>query len=378
MNKITHKRRKPSSRRSRPESRLRRVTFEALEQRRLLSINVTLYRYDSLGTGVDPSETVLTPANVASSSFGEQFTVPLDGQVYATPLYMSSVTLTGGTYAGSTHNVVYVATENDSLYAIDAANGTVLWQDSFLINTSGAPNGSVTITTVPSGDVDSTDINPQIGITGTPAIDPNTGSLYVVGTTKDVYANAPNDPQYVLALYKVNIASGSYTYTIIADTTDASGAYYYYPAEPGNDANGQYDSGPYVLGNGNGNAAPTNVGGQNRVYFNALRQMFRPSIELDTINGQNEVVLASASHGDIEPYHGWMLTYNESDLALTGVLCTTPNGQEGGIWGGTIVTDGQGDFYFETGNGTFDGSSINAQGFPSLWRLRYFVREGPV
>ncbi len=116
-----------------------------------------------------------------------------------------------------------------------------------------------------------------------------------------------------------------------------------------------------MLGTGDGSI---NVGGQNRVYFNSLRQMFRPAVAL--LNGQ--VVLGSASHGDNGPYHGWMLTYNATTLALTGVLNTTPNGGLGGIWqgGDPIVTDPQGFFYFQTGNGTFNQSSnnFNAQGFP--------------
>jgi len=135
------------------KSRLRHAWFERLEERRLLSINVTLYRYDAASSGVDATETVLTPANVVAGSFGKQFTTPVDGQVLAQPLYMSGVDITTG--AGGTHNVVFVATEHDSLYAIDAGSGQVLWKDSFLVAASG-----VTVTSVPSGDVNSGDISP--------------------------------------------------------------------------------------------------------------------------------------------------------------------------------------------------------------------------
>ena len=358
MDKITHVRRKPSSRRGQPQSRLRRATFEALEQRTLLSISVTQYRYDYFSSGLNPNETILTPANVsAANSFGKLYTTAVDGQVLAQPLYVANLDITTGSFQG-VHNVVFVATEHDGLYAIDATDGQILWSDSLIINTSGAPSGSVTITTVPNGDVNSGDISPEIGITGTPAIDPNTGFLYVVGTTKDVYANDTADPHSVLTLYKVNIANGSYTFSVIADTTYASnGNYYYFPAQSGNDANAQYNTGPYVIGSG---AGFINVGGQNRVYFNALRQMFRPAVEV--VNGQ--VVLGSASHGDNGPYHGWMLTFNESTLALTGVLNATPNGSDGGIWaaGDPITTDGLGDFYFMTGNGSFN---TNSSDFPN-------------
>ncbi|MGO9113898.1 MAG: fibronectin type III domain-containing protein [Thermoguttaceae bacterium] len=340
----------PSSRPDRHNSRLRRASFEQLEERALLSINVTLYRYDAASSGLDASETVLTPANVYAGSFGKQFTTAVDGQVLAQPLYMSGLTITIGPYAGTTHNVVFVATEHDSLYAIDADSGQVLWQDSFLISTSGVTSG-VTVTTVPSADVDSGDISPEIGITDTPAIDASTGYLYVVAKTKDVYNGDTADPHAVNTLYKVNIQNGTYTYAVIADTTYSSNGSY--------DYTGQYNSGPYVLGTGDGYIT---VSGQNRVYFNSLRQTFRPAVAL--LNGQ--VVLGSASHGDNGPYHGWMLTYNETTLALTGVLNTTPNGGLGGIWqgGDPIVSDPQGYFYFQTGNGSFD-TSLNSQGFPS-------------
>lgn len=319
-----------------------------------MSINVTLYRYSVASSGVDASETVLTPANVVAGSFGKQFTTPVDGQVLAQPVYMAGVNITTGSSPG-VHNVVFVATENDSLYAIDAGSGQVLWQDSFLINTTG-----VTVTTVPSADVNSGDISPQIGITDTPAIDATNGYLYVVAKTKAVHSSDPSgEAHYVNTLYMVDIYNGTFTSTVIADTTATSNGSYY-------NAPFTYNSGPYVLGTGDGSV---NVGGQNRVYFNSLTQQFRPAVELDnvTVNGQTveEVVLGSASHGDNGPYHGWMLTYNASTLALTGVLNTTPNGGLGGIWAGGdgIVSDPEGYFYFETGNGTFD-TTLNSAGFP--------------
>ena len=290
-------------------SRLRHPSFQQLEERTLLSINVVLYRYDAVSWGMNPNETVLTPANVVAGSFGKQFTTQVDGQVLAQPLYMSGLDITTGAYPG-THNVVFVATENDSLYAIDAGNGEILWQDSFLlVSTSGVPIGSgtgqMTVTAVPNGDVDSSDITPEIGITGTPAIDTSTGYLFVVAKTKDVYYGDPSDPHAVNTLYKVNIANGTFSFAVIADTTYSSNGSY--------DYTGQYNSGPYVDGDGDGYIT---VGGQDEIYFNSLRQMFRPAVAL--VNGQ--VVLGSASHGDQGPYHGWMLTYNETVLALTGVL----------------------------------------------------------
>ena len=335
-------------------SRRRRIFFQPLEERRLLSVNVTLYRYDTSSSGVDANETVLTPANVVAGSFGKQFTTPVDGQVLAEPVYMSGVNITTGPSPG-THNVVFVATENDSLYAVDAVSGQVLWHDSFLIKSPG-----VTVTTVSSADVNSGDISPQIGITDTPAIDATNGYLYVVAKTAAVHSSDPSgEVHFVNTLYRVNIDDGTFTDTVIADTTASlNGTYYNAPFT--------YNSGPYVLGTGDGSV---NVGGQNRVYFNSLTQQFRPAVELvnEVVNGQTieEVVLGSASHGDNGPYHGWMLTYNAATLAATGVLNTTPNGGLGGLWAGGdgIVSDPEGYFYFETGNGTFD-TTMNGAGFP--------------
>ena len=332
----------------------RRAAFECLEARRLLSTSVALYRYDAADSGLDPNETVLTPANVYATSFGKQFTTAVDGNVYAEPLYVSGVNITTGSYQG-THNVVFVATENDSLYAIDGGSGTVLWQDSFLtVSTSGVPIGSgageMTVSTVSTAEVGSSNISPQYGITGTPAIDAGAGYLYVVANTNNVYYGQSTAPHCVYTLYKVNLSSGTFTFTVIADTTYNSNGTFVYT--------GQYNSGPYVDGNGDG--AITNAGGQSVVYFNALRQMFRPAVELVTLNGQEQVVLSSASHGDTSPYHGWLLTYNATTLALTGVLNATPNstpdegGGDGGMWMGSVASDGLGDLYFETGNGSFD------------------------
>ncbi|MGA2256995.1 MAG: PA14 domain-containing protein, partial [Thermoguttaceae bacterium] len=226
--------------------------------------------------------------------------------------------------------------------AIDADNGNLLWQDSFLVSTS-----NVSVTAVPSTDVSSGDISPEIGITGTPAIDAGTGYLFLVAKTMAVYNGNTADPHFVNTLYKVDIQNGTYTGAVIADTTA-------FGWNGSSFTSYTYNSGPYVLGDGDGYIT---VSGQNEVPFNSLRQMFRPAVAL--VNGQ--VILGSASHGDNGPYHGWMLTYSESNLALTGVLNTTPNGGLGGLWSGgdPIVTDGQGDFYFMTGNGTFNQSASN-------------------
>src|ERR1700722_6286073 len=134
-------------------------------------INVTTWHYDNARSGANPNETILSPSNVNSSSFVQYFSVPLDDNVYAQPLYMSNVNIGGGP-----HRVIYAATENDSLYAIDATTGSVYWKKSFI-------NPAAGIRAVTSNDIGCTDLSPNIGITGTPVIDPATGTLYLVTKT---------------------------------------------------------------------------------------------------------------------------------------------------------------------------------------------------
>src|SRR5262249_41169294 len=144
-----------------------RVGVDELEPRLLLATDVLMYHDGPTSTGSDTSETQLTPSNANVSTFGKLFQVQVDGQVYAQPLVATGVDITTGPSPG-THDVVFVATENDSLYAIDAdsANGQILWQRSFL--TSGLP-GATSITPVPQADVGGS-FWPEVGITGTPVI----------------------------------------------------------------------------------------------------------------------------------------------------------------------------------------------------------------
>lgn len=316
-------------------------TLEALESRRLLSANVLSYHNDLASTGQNNNETQLTPANLTVGQFGKRFSTTVDGQVYAQPLVVSNVSITtsGGT-TGTYGTVVYVATEHDSLYAIDGDSGAVLWQKSFLLATSG-PAASTVVSTVPApNDVNTSDLTPEIGITATPVIDGVNGFLYLVAKSKQVVSGNTGNPHYVFTLDKVNIHDGSFTTQVIADTTYNGSTY-------------GYVSGPSVVGTGDGS-----VGG--RVTFNALREHIRSGLQL--YNGK--VYIAAASHGDNGPYHGWILGYDASTLAITAAFNDTPNGSEAGIWqgGGTIAIDPQGYFYVETGNGTFD--STLSGGFP--------------
>ena len=122
------------------------LNLEALESRLTPSpTNVLTYHNDNASTGQNLTETILTPANVNSTTFGKLFSASVDGQVYAEPLVMTGVNITVGAHQGI-HDVVFVATEHDSLYAFDANNGTLLWHDVLLTAVHGG-----TVSSVPSG-----------------------------------------------------------------------------------------------------------------------------------------------------------------------------------------------------------------------------------
>jgi fibronectin type 3 domain-containing protein len=347
--------------------------METLEARRLLSANVLNYHNDNASTGVNSNENELTPTNVKVGSFGKLFSTTLDGQVYAQPLIDSSVSITTGVnniggYTG-TYNVCFVCTENDSIYAINAGpgGGQILWQRSFT-NTSNAsgdtnnPLNATSVTTVPQGDTGSTDITPVIGITGTPVIDSARNLLYVVVATKEVVGGVTD---WVQRLHAINLSNG----------TDAVAPYSIgitNSSQPSYENPNTNTTQIYVYGDGDGDVTdPYNNTGKSVVQFNALRENQRSALSL--VN--NTVYVSWASHGDNGPYHGWVVSWNVSNIttsgfALSGVLNTCPNESESGVWmgGGQIVFEPDDSaFYFTTGNGSGGPSvpTLGANGLPT-------------
>jgi fibronectin type 3 domain-containing protein len=311
----------------------RPLHVECLEERLTPATAIVNYHGDLQSTGQNLTETILNPANVNTATFGKLYTTPIVGEAYAQPMYVPGVSVTVAS-ATTTRDMVYVATMANNVYGVDASSGNIIWSRTFV-------NPSQGITTVPQTDVISEDITPQIGILSTPAVDVASNTMYVVARTKE---NRLGETHFVQTLHALDLSTGTSKFggpKIIADTMFQNGVY-------------TYVSGPSVAGVGDGS-----VGG--RIFYNALRQNQRPALTLYN----NTIYIASASHGDNGPYHGWILGYDATSLALKAAFNTTPNGGLGGIWmaGAGLTVDSQGFLYVTTGNGTFD-SQLNAQGFP--------------
>ncbi len=279
---------------------------------------VLTFHNDNFRTGQNTNETILTPANVGTNSFGKLFTYPVDGYVYAQPLVLTNVNIPGN----GMHNVVFVATEHNSVYAFDADNGAgtnaaPLWHASFI-------NPGAGVTTVPSTDVNCPDLTPEIGISSTPVIDPVSGTIYVVAKSREL-TNAVT--AYFYRLHALDVATGAEKF------------------------GGPVIIQPVAAGNGDGNDDAGHVP------FYALREMNRAALLLN--NGI--VYVGFASHCDNPPYHGWLVGFDAQTLAQVSVLNTTPNGGDGGIWqaGGGPAADANGNIFLVTGNGTFDPPNNN-------------------
>jgi hypothetical protein len=283
---------------------------------------VTTYHNDLSRDGANTQEYALTPATVATSTFGKLFTCPVDGAIYAQPLWMPNVTVNG-----AVHNVVLVATEHDSLFAFDADASpcVTLWQANLIDSNHGAGAGETTVPSGPTGNLvggGAGNITPEVGITGTPVIDPATKILYVVATSVD-----PGGTVFNQRLHAIDITTGLEKFGV--PTT----------------------IGPGITYPGTGDGGTT-------VSFNPRQENQRPGLAL--VNGT--VYVAWASHEDTLPYYGWVVGFNASNLAVTNVLNVSPNVQYGGIWmgGGAPAADSNNNLYLITGNATFDANKPSA------------------
>lgn len=275
-------------------------------------VDVVTYHDDIGRTGLDSNETILTPANVNSSTFGLLMTLSVDGKVDGQPLYLSKLNA-----GGQVRNVVYAVTEHDSVYAFDADSGTQIWKTSIL------GSGETT-----SGDHGCSQISPEIGITSTPVIDRSAGphgTIFVVGMSLDQSGN------YHQRIHALDVTTGAE----LANSPSEIHATY-----PGTGANSS--------------------GGN--VVFDPSQYAERVGLLL--LNGV--IYMGWTSHCDQEPYTGWLMGYGESTLAQVSLLNLTPNGSEGSIWmsGAGLAADSTGNIYFLDANGTFD-TTFNASGLPA-------------
>lgn len=290
-----------------------------------LTAQVTTSQYNNMRTGATLNEKTLTPQNVNAQQFGRLGAFKVDGAVYAQPLFLPAVEIPGK----GKHDVLFVATEHDSVYAFDAyrPNDPPLWQASLLDKKGGEE-------AVPASDVQCPFIQPEVGITSTPVIDLPSGTLYVLARTMNGHLFSEN--QYFQRLHALAITTGYEKF------------------------GGPVQITALVRGKGDGSK-------NGEVRFDALRENPRAALLLV----QGTVYLAWGSSCDVDPYHGWVMAYDGQTLAQKAVLNVTPDGSEGGIWGSDtgLGADASGNVYVATGNGTFDAASGGRNYGDSLLKL---------
>jgi len=277
-------------------------------------VNVLTERYDNGRTGANLNETILNTSNVTAGQFGKLYSIPVDGSVYGQPLYVTGVNVP----STGVHNVLYVVTMNDVVYAFDADSaGVLLWSVDY-------KNPAAGVTAIPIPDIVGTNtlnIVGNVGIESTPVIDLASKSMYLVARTKEVSGGATN---YVARLHALDITTGAEKF---GGPTMIQGS---------------------VPGVGTGSTGGT-------LTFDPFIQNQRSSLAL--ANGS--VVFSWASHEDQHAWHGWVMAYDKQTLQQTSILSFTPNGTGGGSWmaGRGPAVDSGGNVYYMTGNGDWDGGN---------------------
>jgi hypothetical protein len=283
----------------------------------IAQVNVTTQQNDIARTGQNLGETILTTSNVNPAQFGKVFVQPVTGPIYAQPLYLSGVTING-----AIHNVVYVATRSDYIYAFDAdsnngANASPLWSVSLLGAAYGAAAGA--------------QLYGGLGITSTPVIDPVSGTLYVVGATFE-------GGQVVYRLHALDVTSGLEKF-----------------------------GGPVTIAGSVAGTASDSVSG----VLTLTPRNHNQRAGLLLLNGVVYIGFGSNSEGEDAVWHGWIFGYGASSLAQTGIFCVSPNGTGGGLWmsGEGLAADQldpvnypYGRMFVATGNGDFTGTVPYAAG----------------
>ena len=288
-------------------------------------------QYDNSRTGSNQRETVLTPRNVNANQFGKLFSMPVDGSIYAQPLYAPRIEIPGK----GVHNIVFVATEHDSVYAFDADGRSTepLWKVSFLDRQRG-------VTSIPARDVDCPFIEPEIGITSTPVIDLHSGTLYVLARTKEKAGMLST--RYVQRLHALALTTGAEKF------------------------GGPVEIKASVSGSGAGSS-------NGRIDFEPLRENPRAALLL----ANDKVYLTWASSCDVGPYHGWVMAYDARTLAQVAAFNASPDADDSGIWAGDTgpAADAEGNVFVATGNGKFDTASGGRDYGDSMLKLGLTGRQ---
>ena len=262
--------------------------------------------YDNSRTNANLGETILSPSSVNSNAFGRLFALAVDGQIYAQPLYQQNVSV-----SGTVHNVVFVATMRNTIYAFDADTpSTPLWSVNL--------GPSVPSTAYTSDNGPYTDIVPENGILATPVIDPATGTMYVVAATLE-------NSRYIYRLHALDTGSGAERFGAPVDIVMKTAG-----------------------------VGDSSAGGM--VPFDASQHIQRPALLLS--NGY--VYIAFGSHGDAAPYHGWIVAYSAQNVQnQTAVFDVSPNGSGGAFWqsGRGLTADASGNLFAVSSNGSSDFAS---------------------
>jgi hypothetical protein len=306
-------------------------------------VNVLTYHYDNTRQGQNTNEFLLTPANVNVTNFGKLFTYPVDGYVYAQPLIMNGLNIPGR----GVRKVMFVSTMHDSVFAFDAdsngdTNGGLLWKTNLGIS---SPSPSTEYGARYHPGVGNLDVVPEEGAASAPVIDPVSGTIYVDAFTREVVPGVSTN--YFHRIHALNITNG-----------------YEQPFSPT----------PVVV-----SVPGTGVNGDGtNVTFSAIQHMQRPAMTL----AGGILYVAYGSHDDTDPYHGWVIGFNATNLMLmtNHIFNTTPNATvaafgpnagEGAIWmgGNGLSVDASTNLYFETGNGSFSANTNGGDYGDSFVRL---------
>ena len=290
------------------------------------TLGVFTQMYENTRTGNNPYETILTPKNVNATKFGKLFSFTVDGQIYAQPLWVMGVKIPGQ----GTHTVVYAATEMDSVYAFDANTGVQLWA----VNFTDPANGIIPVPcgTDGSGHDISCSVYPYYGITGTPAIDISSNTMYLVARTYDTTSSTGYQ-----TLHALDITTGAEKF-----------------------------GGPVVI---QGSVPGSGLGSINGIVtFNPLADIQRPSLLLENNNVTHKEAVYIAWAGAA---HGWIMAYDAKTLQQTAIYNTTPDQGRGGVWqsGNGLAADAQGYIYASTGDGPFDADSGGRDYSDSLLKM---------